>query len=164
MLAFEEQSFPGGVAVAAGIHAFLHPVDAAPGQVPDPLAETGISSGHTGGAHRTLLCAHPPFQIDGNFGGTAGITEMLLQSWGGSVFLLPALPGAWPEGRVQGLRVRGAAGVDLEWADGQLRRARIASDRGGRYRIEYRGQAVDLELAPGQAAGLAWRGGRLQRA
>ena len=111
-----------------------------------------------------LFDAHPPFQIDGNFGGTAGITEMLLQSWGGSVFLLPALPGAWPEGRVQGLRVRGAAGVDLEWADGQLRRARIASDRGGRYRIEYRGQAVDLELAPGQAAGLAWRGGRLQRA
>ena len=111
-----------------------------------------------------LFDAHPPFQIDGNFGGTAGITEMLLQSWGGSVFLLPALPGAWPEGRVQGLRVRGAAGVDLEWADGQLRRARIASDRGGRYRIEYRGQAVDLELAPGQAAGLAWRGGRLKRA
>src|SRR5690606_16150989 len=99
-----------------------------------------------------------------NFGGTAGITEMLLQSWGGSVFLLPALPRAWADGSVRGLRVRGAAGVDLEWAGGQLRQTRIASERGGRYRIEYRGQAVELELAAGQAATLAWRGGALVRA
>ncbi|WP_028916160.1 glycoside hydrolase family 95 protein [Pseudoxanthomonas sp. J35] len=110
-----------------------------------------------------LFDAHPPFQIDGNFGGTAGITEMLLQSWGGSVFLLPALPRAWADGSVRGLRVRGAAGLDLEWAGGQLRQARIASDRGGRYRIEYRGQAIDLELAAGQAATLAWRGRGLVR-
>ncbi len=111
-----------------------------------------------------LFDAHPPFQIDGNFGGTAGITEMLLQSWGGTVFLLPALPKAWPDGHVRGLRVRGAAGVDLEWAGGQLRQARIASDRGGRYRIEYRGRTLELELAAGQAATLAWRGGALVRA
>ncbi|KAF1692489.1 glycoside hydrolase family 95 protein [Pseudoxanthomonas koreensis] len=111
-----------------------------------------------------LFDAHPPFQIDGNFGGTAGITEMLLQSWGGSVFLLPALPQAWPDGRVRGLRVRGAAGVDLEWAGGQLHRARVASDRGGRYRIEYGGQVLELELAAGESAALAWQGGRLVRA
>ena len=96
--------------------------------------------------------------------GTAGITEMLLQSWGDTVFLLPALPKAWPDGRVQGLRVRGAAGVDLEWAGGQLRRARIASDRGGCYRIGYRGQVAGLELAPGEAAVLAWTGSRFARA
>jgi alpha-L-fucosidase 2 len=108
-----------------------------------------------------LFDAHPPFQIDGNFGGTAGITEMLLQSWGGSVFLLPALPAAWAEGSVRGLRVRGAAGVDLEWAGGQLRQARIASDRGGRYRVEYRGHVAELELAAGQSASLAWSGGAL---
>ncbi len=111
-----------------------------------------------------LFDAHPPFQIDGNFGGTAGITEMLLQSWGGSIFLLPALPRAWADGRVRGLRVRGAAGVDLEWTAGQLRQARITSDRGGRYRFEHRGQVLELELAAGQSATLAWRGGRLQRA
>uniref|UniRef100_UPI003557BE6C glycosyl hydrolase family 95 catalytic domain-containing protein n=1 Tax=Pseudoxanthomonas sp. 10H TaxID=3242729 RepID=UPI003557BE6C len=111
-----------------------------------------------------LFDAHPPFQIDGNFGGTSGITEMLLQSWGGSVFLLPALPAAWPNGRVQGLRVRGAAGVDLAWAGGQLHQARIASDRGGRYRLEYRGRVAELELAAGEAANVAWTGGRLVRA
>lgn len=111
-----------------------------------------------------LFDAHPPFQIDGNFGGTAGITEMLLQSWGGSIFLLPALPRAWADGRVRGLRVRGAAGVDLEWAQGQLRQARIASDRGGRYRFEHRGQVLELELAAGQSATLEWRSGRLARA
>jgi alpha-L-fucosidase 2 len=111
-----------------------------------------------------LFDAHPPFQIDGNFGGTAGITEMLLQSWGGSIFLLPALPGAWADGNVRGLRVRGAAGVDLEWARGLLRQARITSDRGGRYRFDYRGQELALDLAAGQSATLEWRGGRLVRA
>ena len=110
-----------------------------------------------------LFDAHPPFQIDGNFGGTSGITEMLLQSWGGSIFLLPALPRAWAHGRVQGLRVRGAAGVDLEWADGHLRQARISSDRGGRYRFEHRGQALDVALDAGQSARVAWNDGRLQR-
>jgi alpha-L-fucosidase 2 len=111
-----------------------------------------------------LFDAHPPFQIDGNFGGTSGITEMLLQSWGGSIFLLPALPRAWADGHVRGLRVRGAAGVDLEWSGGQLRTARISSDRGGRYRVEHRGQVLDVELAAGQSASLAWHDGRLQRA
>jgi alpha-L-fucosidase 2 len=108
-----------------------------------------------------LFDAHPPFQIDGNFGGTAGITEMLLQSWGGSIFLLPALPKAWADGRVQGLRVRGAAGVDLAWAKGQLQQARIVSDRGGRYRFEYRRQALELDLPTGGTATVAWRAGRL---
>ncbi|KAF1684631.1 hypothetical protein B1992_14855 [Pseudoxanthomonas broegbernensis] len=110
-----------------------------------------------------LFDAHPPFQIDGNFGGTAGITEMLLQSWGGTVFLLPALPEAWQRGKVAGLRVRGAAGVDLEWDGGRLRQASLRSDRGGRYRVEYRDRVLELELGAGEAAWLDWRAGRLVR-
>jgi len=110
-----------------------------------------------------LFDAHPPFQIDGNFGGTAGITEMLLQSWGGRVFLLPALPSAWPQGRVRGLRVRGAAQLDLEWAGGQLRQARLHSQRGGQYRLRYRDQGLDLELGAGEQAAIGWSGGRLRR-
>nr|WP_149195268.1 glycoside hydrolase family 95 protein [Luteimonas suaedae] len=111
-----------------------------------------------------LFDAHPPFQIDGNFGGTAGITEMLLQSWGGTIFLLPALPAAWPEGSVRGLRARGAAGIDLAWAAGRLAEARLRSDRGGEYLVAYRDRTLKLTLEAGESARLRWRGGALVRA
>ncbi len=109
---------------------------------------------HPSRSYPNLFSAHPPFQIDGNFGGTAGITEMLLQSWGGSIFVLPALPKAWPDGEVQGVRVRNAAGVDLSWRDGKLASARLRSDKGGRYELVHRGQAVALQLAAGETATL----------
>ncbi len=90
------------------------------------------------------------FQIDGNFGGTAGIAEMLVQSHAGEIHLLPALPDAWPAGHVKGLCVRGGFVVDIEWEDRALSRVNILSKAGGDCKIRYKSKVIDMKTEEGR--------------
>ncbi len=88
-----------------------------------------------GGTYANLFDAHPPFQIDGNFGGTAGITEMMLQSHAGYIHLLPALPDNWQSGSIKGVRARGGFTIDMEWKESRITRLSVTSHSGGTCRI-----------------------------
>lgn len=110
-----------------------------------------------------MFDAHPPFQIDGNLGGAHGISQMLMQSYGGGIHLLPALPRYWPSGRVTGLRARGNVGVDLAWSGGQLREAVLIAGSAGRVRVHLRDAALDLNLRAGERVRLTAQEGRLTR-
>ena len=114
-----------------------------------PAIMQGIEmSGGGGGSYNNLLCAHPPFQLDGNMGGTAGIAEMLLQSHDGIIHILPALPDDWSTGSVKGLKARGNLTVDIVWNDGHLTELTISGKPGAEIRVNADGRESDHIMPP----------------
>jgi alpha-L-fucosidase 2 len=108
-----------------------------------------------------MFDAHPPFQIDGNFGGASAIAEMLLQCDDGEIRLLPALPSAWKTGRVTGLRARGGFEIDMSWKDGTLEKVRVRSLVGSPLRLR-RGETVRTAERTSRGASLFFTGDDLR--
>ncbi|HEV8286461.1 MAG TPA: glycoside hydrolase family 95 protein [Chitinophagaceae bacterium] len=106
-----------------------------------------------GGTYPNLFDAHPPFQIDGNFGATAGITEMLLQSHDGMITLLPALPDAWKNGSITGIKARGNFSISIQWKNGELANAKIFSAIGGNCRLRTQQPVKVIEVNSSMAKG-----------
>ena len=112
--------------------------------------EEGSTQYKGGGLYPNLFDAHPPFQIDGNFGYTAGVAEMLLKSHEGKICLLPALPSNWKEGKISGLKARGDIEVSLEWKDGKMLNAILKSQKSNQVLVESEGKTIDVQLKQNQ--------------
>lgn len=109
-----------------------------------------------GGTYPNLLDAHPPFQIDGNFGGAAGVLEMLMQSNKNQIYLLPALPDVWAEGSIKGICARGGFEVSMVWKEGQLIKTSVYSKTGGKTTLKYKENQKEIDLNAGQTIEINW--------
>lgn len=116
-----------------------------------PDGYKGNDARRGGGTYPNLLDAHSPFQIDGNFGGTAGVAEMLIQSDPDVITLLPALPEQWSNGSFKGLKARGGFEVDAEWHNGKVTEMTVSSPKGGATTIIVNGNSTPVDLIPGQS-------------
>jgi len=122
----------------------------------------GASSGtnYTGdgsGSYANLLDAHPPFQLDGNMGATAGVAEMLMQSQTGAIELLPALPDDWKRGAITGLRARGGYTLDILWENGQLKQVKVIADKRGKMTLVYQDKLKEVDFVSGKVYTLSLR-------
>ncbi|MFD1163216.1 glycoside hydrolase family 95 protein [Hwangdonia seohaensis] len=111
-----------------------------------PVSSTNVEMSTSGGTYANLLCAHPPFQLDGNMGGAAGMVEMLLQSQSGIIELLPALPDAWQNGEVKGLKARGGFEVDILWKDGRVTKATIKGKPNQSSKLKVNNKTIAFQL------------------
>jgi alpha-L-fucosidase 2 len=110
----------------------------------------GASGGERGGVYRNLFDAHPPFQIDGNFGGAAGLGEMLVQSHTKYIELLPALPSSLPNGEIKGICVRGGFVLNLTWQKGQLQQVEVLSKTGNDCLLKYGDKTTEIKTEKGK--------------
>ncbi|WOD43877.1 glycoside hydrolase family 95 protein [Hwangdonia lutea] len=111
-----------------------------------PVSSTKVEMSTAGGTYANLLCAHPPFQLDGNMGGAAGMVEMLLQSQSGIIELLPALPDAWQQGEIKGLKARGGFEVDIQWKDGHVINSKIKGKPNQSSKLKVNNSVITFQL------------------